>query len=293
MNKLKSFKKGIEDVRQGNETALEASKKELTSIPELPELEIPDDIVSLQHLEHLNLFNNWITVITPKISELRGLRSLILGMNRLDALPRGFGAFPTLEVLDLTYNNLATLPDNFFNLGTLRALYLSDNNFEYLPAGIGNLLNLEILALRDNDLIYLPPEIGKLTRLKELHIQGNRLTVLPPELGSQSLPKVVVVPCFLFQIYYEIYHQINFPNLIRKCCIDVLGNLDLTGPKQVAKLSGNYWVSPIEDQLQVGLSHVFDYIRSETYKFLHDRHLTMNPPVPPKADRSRKISRKR
>ncbi|VDM18621.1 unnamed protein product [Hydatigera taeniaeformis] len=223
MNKLKSFKKGIEDVRQGNETALEASKKELTSIPELPEL------------------------------ELRGLRSLILGMNRLDALPRGFGAFPALEVLDLTYNNLATLPDNFFNLGTLRALYLSDNNFEQLPAGIGNLSNLEILALRDNDLIYLPPEIGKLTRLKELHIQGNRLTVLPPELG----------------------------------------NLDLTGPKQVAKLSGNYWVSPIEDQLQVGLSHVFDYIRSETYKFLHDRHLTMDPPVPPKADRSKKISRKR
>lgn len=38
MNKLRSFKKGIEDVRQGNETALEASKKELTSIPELPEL---------------------------------------------------------------------------------------------------------------------------------------------------------------------------------------------------------------------------------------------------------------
>lgn len=38
MNKLKSFKKGIEDIRQGSETALEASKKELTSIPELPEL---------------------------------------------------------------------------------------------------------------------------------------------------------------------------------------------------------------------------------------------------------------
>ncbi|VDQ14283.1 unnamed protein product [Trichobilharzia regenti] len=44
------------------------------------------------------------------------------------------------------------------------------------------------------------------------------------------------------------------------------GVLDLCGPKQVAKLSGNDWVSPIEDQLQVGLSHVFDYIRSETYK---------------------------
>ncbi|KAM3187060.1 hypothetical protein ACTXT7_003090 [Hymenolepis weldensis] len=170
MNKLKSFKKGIEDVRQGNETALEASKKELTSIPELPEL----------------------------------------------------ATLTFLKSLTLSFNKIQEIPD-------------------------------DILALRDNDLIYLPPEIGKLTRLKEFHIQGNRLTVLPPELG----------------------------------------NLDLTGPKQVAKLSGNYWVSPIEDQLQVGLSHVFDYIRSETYKFLHDRHLAMDPQVPPKADRSKKISRKR
>lgn len=67
-------------------------------------------------------------------------------MNRLDSLPRGFGAFPALEVLDLTYNNLTTLPENFFNLITLRALYLSDNNFELLPSGIGNLSNLEIVG---------------------------------------------------------------------------------------------------------------------------------------------------
>ncbi|GAA48343.1 Ras suppressor protein 1 [Clonorchis sinensis] len=68
-------------------------------------------------------------------------------MNKLDSLPRGFGAFPSLEILDLTYNNLkeSTLPENFFNLITLRALYLSDNDFEHLPAGIGKLVNLEIV----------------------------------------------------------------------------------------------------------------------------------------------------
>lgn len=40
-------------------------------------------------------------------------------MNRLNALPRGFGAFPVLEVLDLTYNNLneESFPANFFILG--------------------------------------------------------------------------------------------------------------------------------------------------------------------------------
>lgn len=49
-------------------------------------------------------------------------------MNRLRSLPRGFGAFPVLEVLDLTYNNLdeKALPNNFFMMGkaALRLLTL-------------------------------------------------------------------------------------------------------------------------------------------------------------------------
>lgn len=45
-------------------------------------------------------------------------------MNRLDVLPRGFGAFPVLEVLDLTYNNLSekNLPGNFFMMGQSQLL---------------------------------------------------------------------------------------------------------------------------------------------------------------------------
>jgi len=46
----------------------------------------------------------------------------------------------------------------------------------------------------------------------------------------------------------------------------LLGNLDLVGFKQVFKAENNPWVPPIEDQLQVGVSHVFDYIRTDTYK---------------------------
>jgi hypothetical protein len=49
-----------------------------------------------------------------------------LSMNRLDVLPRGFGAFPVLEVLDLTYNNLdeSNLPGNFFMMGKAVLLFL-------------------------------------------------------------------------------------------------------------------------------------------------------------------------
>ena len=46
----------------------------------------------------------------------------------------------------------------------------------------------------------------------------------------------------------------------------VLGNLDMVGLKQVFKAENNPWVPPIADQLQIGISHVFDYIRTDTYK---------------------------
>lgn len=80
--------------------------------------------------------------------------------------------------------------------------------------------------LRENDLIELPKEIGDLQRLRELHVQGNRLTVLPPEIG----------------------------------------NLDMMSNKAVIKLEGNEWITPIADQLQVGINHVMDYIKSDTYR---------------------------
>ncbi|XP_017752954.1 PREDICTED: ras suppressor protein 1 isoform X1 [Eufriesea mexicana] len=217
---------------------------------------VPPGLANLVNLEILNLFNNHITELPISLSQMPKLRILNVGMNRLDVLPRGFGAFPVLEVLDLTYNNLSekNLPGNFFMMETLRALYLADNDFEYLPPEIGQLKNLQILVLRENDLIELPKEIGELTRLRELHIQGNRLTVLPPEIG----------------------------------------NLDLVSNKAVFRMEFNPWVTPIGDQLQVGISHVMDYIRSETYRYVYNRHQSAKGPPPRiENDKSKKISRVR
>lgn len=97
------------------------------------------------------------------------LRILNVSINRLNTLPRGFGAFPVLEVLDLTYNNLneEALPGNFFMMGiiylktksyliinifiiiseTLRALYLGDNDFVHFPKEVGQLKNLQIVCI--------------------------------------------------------------------------------------------------------------------------------------------------
>lgn len=54
-------------------------------------------------------------------------------MNRLDSLPRGFGALPVLEVLDLTYNNLNenSLPGNFFMLGIPKNIFILNQYESY------------------------------------------------------------------------------------------------------------------------------------------------------------------
>ncbi|CAG9835157.1 unnamed protein product [Diabrotica balteata] len=134
---------------------------------------------------------------------------------------------------------------------TLRALYfLGDNDFEYIPFDIKNLKNLQILVLRENDIIELPKEIGELIRLRELHLQGNRLTILPPEIG----------------------------------------NSDMSSNKSAFRYEGNIWVPPIAEQLQLGISHLQDYLRSETYRGLYSRMVANKPPPPPPCvDKAKKI----
>ena len=58
-------------------------------------------------------------MLPSSISSMPKLRILNVSLNRLNDLPRGFGAFAVLEILDLTYNNLneKNLPGNFFMIG--------------------------------------------------------------------------------------------------------------------------------------------------------------------------------
>ena len=55
-----------------------------------------------------------------KLNKSQKLKHLNVAVNRLWELPRGFGACPMLQVLDITYNNLTELPNNFHYLNTLR-----------------------------------------------------------------------------------------------------------------------------------------------------------------------------
>jgi len=262
----KIIRKTLEEAQHVPHAEIDFSDKNLVHLDDMPRLwtmknitrltlshnkisDLPAAIANMENMEILNLSNNSLQEVPQSISHMPKLRILNLAMNKLESLPRGFGSFPVLEVLDLSYNDLSDegMPGNFWMMHCLRSLYLSDNNFQYLSPDIKHMINLRILAVRDNELIEVPQEIGELASLRELHLQGNRLTVLPPQLGQ----------------------------------------LDFMSTRSVLKLDMNYWVSPIEDQLKLGISHVIEYIRSDTYKFLYNRHIQANVPPPEKSGKKK------
>ncbi len=55
--------------------------------------------------------------------------SSYLSFNRLSELPRSFGSFQKLEILDLSYNNLTekSLPNNFFELSKIIFIFKLKN----------------------------------------------------------------------------------------------------------------------------------------------------------------------
>lgn len=44
------------------------------------------------------------------------------------------------------------------------------------------------------------------------------------------------------------------------------GNLQLGEPRHVFKAEGNAWIQAIQDQLILGTSHVFESLKTDTYK---------------------------
>ena len=75
--------------------------------------------------------------------------NLLCRMNRLCELPRGFGGFSSLEILDLTYNNLhdGCFPGNWKFLGeSLRGLYMGDNDLTKFPPDIMDFKKLTVVS---------------------------------------------------------------------------------------------------------------------------------------------------
>ncbi|KAJ0470886.1 putative leucine-rich repeat-containing, plant-type, leucine-rich repeat domain superfamily [Helianthus annuus] len=143
---------------------------------------LPDNILSLKHLEDLNLsWNKNLSGPLPKVNtstsiplrrlelfntSLSGeiptsighLKSLIhlnladCGLN--GSLPKSLGNLKYLELLDLSNNKLSgTLPSSLFTLPSLKAIILDKNMFQgNMPLELFSLQSLEDLSLGNNQL---------------------------------------------------------------------------------------------------------------------------------------------
>ena len=129
---------------------------------------LPDDIFDLPKLEKLYLGNNKISVLSPKIGQLKHLIGL-----------------------DLPNNNLCNLPDELFDCIQLYELNFENNKIAALSGKIEKLKKLSILELKGNRLVELPIEIGGLTALEYLYLEGNNISTVPEQLAN--LPSIYTI----------------------------------------------------------------------------------------------------
>lgn len=208
-----SVARRIEEAREIGSTALYLSHCNLTSIPE--------EVFTLEHLQHLDLRNNRLIFLPREIALLKELKGLYLNCNRLRELPEEVAAPPKIQVLKLDGNRLRQIPDSISNLKDLRFLYAGDNHLRELPPELFELQHLKVLNLSNNRLETLPNEIKELKRLEVLDFTNNRLIRLPGEISRLtslqllylSRNRLTGLPLEMFQLNHLIRLDLNFNRL--------------------------------------------------------------------------------
>src|SRR5436305_1404419 len=90
--------------------------------------EVPEWVWDNADCEWLNLGENQVRSVSPRIAELRRLRMIDLGHNELAELPSGIAELRELaDYLYLSNNKIAELPTWIGGLSKLRYLNVADN----------------------------------------------------------------------------------------------------------------------------------------------------------------------
>lgn len=143
---------------------------------------IPLDILSTNHITHLDLSNNYLISLPGWFFEvLKSLSFLNLSKNFFFSLPDKLGELKKLKELNLSHNRLEYLPTfAIFGLTNLQMLNVSHNILVAIPNEIIRLNNsLTELNFSHNFIVDLPPELRNLKRLKYLNGSNNYLLLKP------------------------------------------------------------------------------------------------------------------
>lgn len=148
--------------------------------------DLPSSICIYQNIETLDISNNRIKSFSfDFLQHMTSLRNFIAKDNLLSdsSLPKDFGVYNKLEVVNLSSNRFTQLPYQLLNIQNLREIYLGNNQIQALPRNFEDLSKLEILYLGGNLINYLPSEISFAQNLTLLNLSENRLTKLPASIA--------------------------------------------------------------------------------------------------------------
>lgn len=182
----KEFKKTLRQVISNNLSSLEYNSWYKNDSEILKSF--PEEILSIEHLEILDLGNNEIKNIPADIKKLKNLRVLNLSNNQIDFLPPEIGELSNLEVLILQNNNLKELSSSILQLEKLNTLRFTKNNISSLPLFISEFKELKGLSFGYNPITNIPNWLHEWTNLQSLEMGGLNLKKVPEWLiGFQNI----------------------------------------------------------------------------------------------------------
>ena len=143
---------------------------------------VPTGLYRIAKLNYLDLSNNNLSELSPKIGRFEYLKTLNLAHNQLKGLPFEFAYIRYVEILDLSHNLLDSIPEVLKYSKHLQTLNLSNNAIS--EVNLTTQVKLNNLDLSHNALSQLPKSFTKLKLITDLNLSNNLFTVFPPQLGN-------------------------------------------------------------------------------------------------------------
>ena len=194
--------------------ARDSEAKEVAIARDEGDVEVDPALFYVKSINNLKLtLGASLTTLSPDVSRLSGLLTLIISGNGLTELPESVGKLKNLKVLEAENNQLVSLPSSLSSCKNLEILRVSNNKIKSLASldGVNTLVTLVAdnnklttlddftveakerlvtLSARMNQITDAPAEIHQCSLLSEIFLKNNKIEDVPGEWGELKEKKV-------------------------------------------------------------------------------------------------------